>query len=157
MRLIATAVLSLLIPVQAMALSCVRPSVERSYGYAEASDVAHVVVEGVLKFDANALPKRDLSDNDVKTAQLEAKLTGTSMSKAGFLAHFAHDITLSLECAGPWCATAESGAEILAFVERSDAGYTLRLGPCGGTAFFDPTAEMKAKALACFRGQSCKP
>ena len=57
MRLIIAAVLTFAMPVQAMALSCIPPSVERSFGYAQEAEEPYVVVTGRVNFDERTLPK----------------------------------------------------------------------------------------------------
>lgn len=143
----------------AHALSCLPPDVARTFNRAAEAEDTYIVVHGTLTFDTSKLPQADWQNQQNKPPNtlIPARLTGQSMSKAGFKTPFDSAITLNAQCLGLWCAGAKSGTPYLAFLERGTQGYTLVLGPCGGLGFADPTPEMLRKALQCFRGSPCKP
>ena len=155
MRLFAIA-LSVLVPAQAMALSCIPPSVERSYGYAQDAEEQYVVVSGRLTFDERKLPKKTKNPNDAPNlTKIPATLSGHILSQAGFVTPFDQEITIDLRCFGPWCGSASSGVDHLAFVKKTDAGYSLTIDPCYSAVFPKPTQQMLDAATACMNGAVC--
>jgi hypothetical protein len=147
MRLIAI-VLSMLVPAQAMALSCVRPTVERSFAQAQASDDYYAVVRGRLTFDESKIPKTQLNSNDAP---------GSSLSQAGFKTPFDRKITIELRCFGPWCGSAVSGSEYLGFMKNTASGYALSIDPCQSQVFPEPTPQMLDAVTDCLNGAACSP
>lgn len=143
----------------AHALSCIPPDVARSYGDAEASVNAYVVVYGMLRFDNGKLPKVDWEHQEQTPPQtvILGRLTGHSLSPEGFVTPFDRAVTLLVECYGPWCGGANADIPYLAFVEKSQGGYRVALSPCGGFDFPEPTDEMLDQAVQCMRGKTCQP
>lgn len=155
MRLLAVA-LSVLMPAQAMALSCLPSSVERSFGYAQDAEEQYVVVSGRLTFDERKLPKKTENPNDAPNlTRIPAKITGNMLSKAGFVTPFEQQITIELRCFGPWCGSANSGVDHLAFMKKTDMGYTLSVDPCYSAVFAKPTPKMLNSATACMNNAKC--
>ena len=150
--------LALLLPVQAVALSCTPHYIEDAYNEAAASLDTYVVVRGDLRFDPNDLPEVDFAKQDEvpPETRIRARLTGQSLTQRGFLQPFAQDITLTVQCAGPWCAKPKQGAH-LAFLRQASEGYELVTHPCGAFAFAKPTPQMLDKVHACFTGAYCRP
>lgn len=131
-----------LLPLPALALSCMPWGLSDAYDEAEASSEEYVVVEGDLSFDTEALPKTEW-DNQMATPQstdIPARLHGMSLSTNGFSIPFDAALTLRIGCAGPWCAGAAEGP-VLAFLRRETSGYVLVRGPCGGMLFDRPDAD----------------
>lgn len=155
MRVVAL-VLMLVLPMQAAALSCLRPSVARTYKQVEAAAETYIIVTGRLTFDRRKLPK---GGNNVapRLTQIPAKLVGKSMSAKGFKVPFDHPITLDVSCFGPWCGGAENGGQVLAFLKREQGQYALGLNPCGGHVFANPKSAMLKQVLRCHKGGACKP
>ena len=143
----------------ALALSCLPPDVARSYNEAASAEQAYVVVHGTLTFDETRLPDIDMNHQDQTPPNVDipARLTGKSLSRAGFKTDFDRPITLRAVCFGPWCGRAVSGTDHLAFVEMTDSGYALTVTPCGGYEFPDPTKAMLKKVVGCFSGKPCTP
>ena len=143
----------------ALALSCLRPDVVRTYQSAAAAEEAYVVVQGTLDFDGRRLPKADASDraDTPPSTRIPARITGQALTRTGFDQTFDREITLDLLCFGPWCAGAKSGIPYLAFLRKTDTGYVLQLDPCGGFGFAEPTGEMLTRVEGCYRGRACKP
>lgn len=157
MRLIAI-VLSVLVPAQAMALSCVRPTVERSFAQAQASDDYYVVVRGRLTFDESKIPKTQLNSNDApELTKIPATMSGSSLSQAGFKTPFDRKITIELRCFGPWCGSAVSGSEYLGFMKNTASGYALSIDPCQSQVFPEPTPQMLDAVTDCLNGAACSP
>ncbi|WP_375688697.1 hypothetical protein [Pseudooceanicola sp. LIPI14-2-Ac024] len=140
----------------ALALSCARPDVTRSFQEAAAAETAYVIVHGTLDFDAAALPEQDLTQPGPESTPVAARIEGLALTPKGFSIPFDQPVTLDVQCLGPWCAGAEPGSDVLAFVERDDTGFTLRLSPCPGTAFFAPSAADLQRVTACLQGRNCE-
>ncbi len=141
----------------ALSLSCLPPDVVSSYNDAAASEKSYVVVHGTLTFDESKLPKSDLSQQEQTppSTDIPARLTGKSLSKAGFKADFDRPITVRSVCFGPWCGQPASGTEYLSFLEKAGDTYVLAVTPCGGFDFAQPTQAMLNKVTKCFKGNSC--
>ena len=148
---------AIMLPMQAAALSCIRPSVERSYTEVAAAKESYVVAKGRLTFDQRKLPPDDNGPvKPPKLTRIEARLVGSSLSSKGFNVPFDQPVTLEVACYGPWCGRAESGGQVLAFLKRSKSGYALDINPCGGRSFADPKAKMLKQVVQCHKGGRCK-
>lgn len=158
MRIWACVLLAVL-PVQALALSCLQSTVAGTYRQAQASDDAYVVVLGRLSFNAHGSfphPSPDVSGPmPPELTKVPARLTGKALSRSGFSSGFDKGITLEVYCLSAWCGTAQNGAEVLAFVRKEDGQYSLAAGPCGGWKFTAPTPAMLRQAKQCMRGGPC--
>ncbi|UWR22745.1 hypothetical protein [Sulfitobacter sp. S190] len=146
-------------PLPALALSCMPYSVENAFLDAQASKAQFVVVRGMLDFDESLLPRVDW-DNQSATpplTTLEAELIGTSLTNAGFSLPFDRRVTLEIACFGPWCASAEKGTEMLAFVELGADGPVVATNPCGGYLFGRATDAMFKTVERCMSGGECSP
>jgi len=72
-------VLLALMPIQVAALSCIQPSVERSFQYASASDDLYAVIAGRLTFNPSDWPIRDKSMNEKPDVDVPARFDGSSL------------------------------------------------------------------------------
>lgn len=142
-------------PWPALALSCAEPSIARGFHAASAAPQTYVVVRGQLSFDEGELPKGMTDPAPPKQTEIPARITGKSLSMAGFIHHFDREITLEVLCFGPWCGGAVDGMDVLAFVEKADGRYTMSIDPCGGFVFPNPSPDQISAIQQCFRGESC--
>lgn len=145
--------LALCAPVQALALSCVAPSVTRSFHAADAAPETYVVVKGRLDFAPADLEAAARAR--APRAEIAAQLRGRALSMGGFVHPFDQPVTLELLCFGPWCGQLQSGVETLVFLRREGGRHLLTLDPCGGFAFARPTAAQLNRIQRCFRGEDC--
>ncbi len=144
------------LPLKALALSCIAPTVERSYAQFASADETYLIVHGRVTFDAKLLPKALTANSKPPELTLvPAQLVGKSLTKDGFNLPFEQSITLNVTCLGPWCGSIKDGEDLLAFVQKSDAGYALAVTPCGGSAFGSPKAAQIKKVVTCFRDGTC--
>ena len=141
----------------ALSLSCLPPDVIRSYNEAAASEKSYVVVHGTLSFDEGQLPEVDLNRQDETPPETDipGRLTGKSLSQAGFEAEFDRPVTVRAMCFGPWCGRPVSGTDYLSFLEKSGDSYVLAVTPCGGFEFAEPTKAMLKQVTQCMQGNSC--
>lgn len=137
-------------PAAVAALSCMPPSVEAAFLQAQKANNSFVIVRGTLDFDARKLPQAN------ENRHIRGVLRGTSLSSEGFITPYDNQVTLFVECRGPWCGTAQTGAEVLAFVEQRGGENVISVTPCGGDAFAAPTQKMLRAVSQCFAGKSCK-
>lgn len=152
-RVISLAVLAGLCAGQVSALSCLRPDVARAFTTAAEAEETYVVLLGSFAFDA---PGASGSDNPARETQVDSVFTGQSLGATGFQPNAPLDVTLKFTCAGPWCGSIpDDGTQVLAFVERTAAGYVFEVGPCYGSAFVAPRAGDIARVEACMQGDGC--
>lgn len=146
-------------PLQALALSCLPPSVARSYLEADAAEDSYVVVKGYLQFDTRALPKTHATKQRKvpQMTHIPARLQGRSLSEAGFKLPFDRQVTLEVACFGPWCGGAPVKSEVLVFVRRDVDGFAIGLNPCGGFLFVQPKPAQIKQVERCRRGGTCTP
>lgn len=141
----------------ALALSCLPPDVARTYAHAAEAEAPYIVVHGTLSFDADLLPDTDMRDQRKPPHTLiPARMTGQALTRSGFNLDIDREITLDVQCFGPWCAGAVPGVDHLGFLERRETGYVLTLDPCGGMAHPEPTAAMLDTVQRCFRDGGCE-
>mgnify|MGYP006950308725 CR=1 FL=1 len=152
----AAVVLACALAQPAWSLSCAPSDIARDFQRAAESDDTYIVVRGDLFFDETELPDhRDQRQSRQRDAtDIAAWLTGHSLTPDGFTRRFERDVILRVSCLGPWCGGTANGAH-LAFLRLEDRNWILRLSPCPGMAYANPTPEREQKVLACFRGESC--
>ncbi len=140
-----------------LALSCIRPDVANTYERAVETEEIYVVVHGTLTFDQTRVPDNDLSNQNRPDTLIPARLKGVSLSRDGFVTPFDRIISVFLQCFGPWCGGATSGAEYLSFLERTETGYVMTIDPCGSWIFPEPTKVQLDLTISCMRGERCTP
>lgn len=157
-RAIAAAVICVM-PMAAQSLSCMPHTVETAFQRAQEEPARFIIVKGTLDFDEKGLPRVDY-DNQAAAppmTRITATLEGQSLSQAGFKTPYAREVALQVACFGPWCGSAQSGEEVLAFVELADGRDIVESDPCGGYLFTAPTAKMLKAVKRCFAGGACTP
>jgi hypothetical protein len=140
----------------AWSLSCAPSDIARDFHRAAESGETYIVVRGDLFFDEAALPgEQDQHHSRQRdTTDIEAWLTGQSLTRDGFTRRFERDVILRVSCLGPWCGGTKKGLH-LAFLKQEGQNWILRLSPCPGMSYAAPTAAEEQKVLACFRGERC--
>ncbi len=148
--------IALTAPVPALALSCLAPSVERSYAQYDAAPEQYLIVHGRLTLDAADLPEGMTQDPPPeRLVPVPARLKGTSMTATGFERPYDQAVTLEVSCLGPWCGSVGNGQDVLAFVRKDVDGYAIDVGPCGGAVFVTPKPAQLRRVLACFAQKDC--
>lgn len=139
-------------------LSCLRPDIARDYAFAATSDDRFIIVKGQLSFDGSALPKRnpDIYERPSPETEVTAWFDGYSLTPEGFVRRFERDVLLRVVCLGQWCGGTEPGQH-LAFLKQEDTRFVIRLGPCGGMVYRDPSEAIEAKVIQCINGGQCVP
>ena len=146
-------------PFPVWALSCMPWHLEHAFNAAQDSPDLYIVVTGQLEFDPEDYPQVDWDrQQDVPPeTEVSAQLRGQMfMSDYGRL-QFDEPVTLKVSCAGPWCPSATSGDEVLAFLRVVGGGYELEQGACGGMLFARPDDALLRRVEACLYGDTCRP
>lgn len=148
-----------LIAVPAFALSCMPYNAVHAYLDADGDVAPYLIVLGRLTFDDTQLPHVDWRKPDEVRPdnRFTANLVGHSLTRQGFVTPFQDEITLNVQCAGPWCGGLDDDKDHLTFLKMTDGGLLLETGPCGGFAFVDPDPKVLSRIKACIRGEKCDP
>ncbi len=141
---------------QATALSCIRPNPIATFQRVAAAEEVYYVLYGQLTFDEAALPPGVSNDNDPMPDPIPARFEGKGLTKQGFTSDFISPVNLQVQCAGPWCGSARSGAEAVYFVLADDPA-TFIADPCGGMIFEDPPQATLDALTTCMQGGACSP
>lgn len=145
-----------LVPQMALALSCVPYTVQDAFVSARDAQERYVIVRGQLDFDPAQVPPRDMIKQNPDTIIVSGHLRGKSLSNSGFTHGYNKPVTVTLSCVGPWCAGAEPGSDVLAFVAlEADGDDVIANHPCGGYLFMRPTAQMLRDVRQCFVSNEC--
>ena len=125
------------------------PSPSQAFAHADGAPELYVVVEGRVSYDPSDLPQT--GDNDAPPlTEVQGRLSGRSLSRAGFTSPVDMPVTLLVGCAGPWCGTLQQG-EVVAFVRKGDHRWEIDVGACPGSVF-DATPSVRAEVMACMSG-----
>lgn len=154
-RFAALAVL-ICLPLQAAALSCLTPSVTRSFHQFNNAPETYLIVRGRLTLDMRKLPKNRFTGTPPpKLTVVDARLVGKSMTSNGFSVPFDNAVSLEVACFGPWCGGAQNGDDIIAFVKREAGTYSIAINPCGGAVFSAADPSHKTSLKKCLSGGDC--
>lgn len=152
-------ILLILIPLPALALSCLPYGVTDAYLEAKASPDAYVVVLGELQFPSAAVPQVDWNkQGDVPPlTEIPATFKGHALTQRGIDFPLRTDVTLEVECSGPWCPSPKPGP-VLAFLRKTGGGsYAVSTNACGGFVFGKPTTKQITAVKDCLAGRGCPP
>ncbi len=156
MKMMVIVFLIMLAPVSAVALSCTPHSVQGAFLDASADKANYIVVRGKLKFDVRKLPKTG-QNTAPQLTRINAELSGFVLSRRGFKTPYNNSVILEVACFGPWCASAQEGGEVLAFVKQDAEGDVVATNPCSGYLFSTPTPKMIRAVKRCLTNKGCKP
>jgi hypothetical protein len=152
---LSAALLALLLPAQASALSCLRPEIDALWTRATGGEARYTVALGRLDFDAGGLPQTGVGAA-AQPVYLPARFTGNGLSQQGFDTPMSLNVALEVRCIGPWCGSATPGQELVAFLRQHPEGWVVELAPCGGMVWPEPDAAVRARLLACMNGADCR-
>ena len=139
------------------ALSCQRWNTADAYKTAAEARERYIIVIGTLSFEAAALPKASQArPNDTPPmTRIPARLRGTALGTKAFDIRYDQEVTLDVSCLGPWCGRVAPDTELIAFVERTDAGDRVQISPCAGWIFVNDIPARRRQILACHTGGTC--
>ena len=144
------------LPLPALALSCMAHGVTDAYHDAADAPEGYVPVLGTLAFDTDLLPQVDW-DNQQDTpgiTRLPATFTGDALTVRGIAQPFRADVVLEVQCFGPWCPQPQPG-KMLGFLRQTSQSYVLHTNACGGFLFGAPTDAQVDQVKACLAGRDC--
>lgn len=156
--MIRAAALALCLAQPAWSLSCLPYGVTDAFLAAAKAQTDYVLVRGTLRYDPADWPsgKGSYNENAPAFSALPGRITGVSIGKQGRRVVFERDVTLEVQCFGPWCPGPSSG-DVLAFVRREGTRHAIATDPCGGFLFGRPTERQMRAVLDCLDGRACTP
>lgn len=141
----------------ALALSCLQPDPVRDYKQADASADRWGAVVGRLDFDESRLPgTKDRLEDKPRQTDLRAQLVGHSLGADGWETPFQGNITLRVQCFGPWCGRPKSGARYLVFLKHEDGKRVAFADPCGANLYRNPAPVVLERLHGCYAGGACR-
>ena len=146
--------LALLAAGQASALSCMRPDPAMAFDHVATVPEPWFVLYGELSFDESLLPETDLSNPNQSYPPIPASFRGKGLTKAGFTSDYVSPVQVQIECAGPWCGSAESGTGLY-FVRADTEPATIVAAPCGEYVYADPAPEVLDLMTTCINNGRC--
>ena len=155
MRLLAATTAIGLIATQSLALSCLRPDPIETFQRLAAAEESYFVLRGELTFDEAALPPSVGTNDTVAPDPIPGFFVGAGLTKDGFTNDYVSNVLLQVDCAGPWCGTAQSGVDAIWFVPFSDPPATLHADPCGSMTFYEPSEAVVEMLESCMAGGTC--
>ena len=144
-----------------LALSCMRPDAVSMYQRAAESEARYVVVLGAFLRDGPDQPL--LSEPEAEGMGIpyvyDALFYGDIGSRVGFHTPAELEVTVAVDCLGPWCGTPPAdGQEVLAFLQVDENGeYFLMVEACPTWVMTAPDQEVMDRIAACMRGEPCEP
>ena len=146
--------LALLAAAPAAALTCERPDIATSFGWAEESPDDFVLAVGRLARTGPDRPDGPPGPNPGERAsyRFAAQFDGSLASARAFDQARSFAVTVEVECFSVWCGSPSLGENGLYFFRRDDAGnHTHIAGLCGGFHFDDPTPAQLRQLLSLVR------
>jgi len=156
----AVAVLSALtFAAPSQALSCLRPTPERSFAQFNDAPELYQIWSGRW-IQTNPIPEADGYVDPLSGTKPEPTLfrfRGRMVGPEGVFGPIrSWQVKVAPQCAGPWCAGfPQDGEEVVGFFERPSTGFRrFEPSPCGGDAF-PRTIETIDRLSACFTSGAC--
>lgn len=147
--------LALLLPVQALALSCMRYGVTDAYLDARDAKDRFLVVYGSLALDETRLPRSHQANTPARTV-LPGHVHGAHWLGKGRSHAFDAAVEVEINCAGPWCPRVNAGTALM-FLQETSTGYRLSASACGGFWFKTPMDAQITAVRDCLNGRACRP
>lgn len=154
--IVATMIIAL--PIEAFALSCMRPSVDQSFQQANQRAETFIVAHGSLKrVGANTpktakKPKKSLNQRGT-AYRFKAKFKGKVAGHKGFGPTRRLPVTVYVTCSGPWCGGDSLSKNGLYYLRKDSAtSYVLEARACSSYFFKNPTKTDLKTVISCFSG-----
>lgn len=159
----ATTTVVVLATSSAMALSCMRPSIENSFNNWSEAPETYYIVSGTLTPAAPLPPVPSLSQangGNFDTSNLrgvyriQGEVIGPVQSDP-----IDHYVWVRVGCAGPWCGQFPTAGTsgVMAFKQLPDLTLELYSGACPGDIFADGNGSVKARVQQCMTGSCVAP
>lgn len=141
---------------QSLALSCMTPQVEAAFIQHSEAKERYILVSGTLTNKRNVVLGPLTQGVGARSENFTATFVGHQANRAGFGRPIKISVAVSAECGGPWCGSVTVDTPMMTFLEVTAYGHDLTVGPCGGSVFYNPTADQTEQALQCLRGGVCE-
>lgn len=138
----------------ANALSCLPTHPVAAYNAVAKAKESFVILHGEFDFDVKKVP--DVNAPPVE-ASIQTEFKGKLLTGKGFTDDVEAPVTLTLSCAGPWCARLSPKTDYLAFVLQKDNKLTFNVDPCYAFAFSNPDDKYIKAIEQCAAGGDCTP
>ncbi len=136
---------------QAVALSCIRPNVGRTFNTVAASEKTYVMGQGVL-IAKGEIPKYQSG----VARQILAEFTGVFYSTSGSSTKHTVPVIVDAICYASWCGGfPKEDSGMVVFLEQSSNGYRLESNPCDGNFKMSPTPEDMEILHKCLKKGKC--
>jgi len=142
----------------AVALSCVRSTIEGSFiGFSEAEE-QYILVSGSLVNKRNVVLGPEIQGGmGNRSENFTATFVGNQATRVGFDRTIEITVAVSAICGGPWCGAVAMDTPMITFLEITAYGHQLAVGPCYDNVFYNPTKDQIRRVLQCLRGGVCEP
>lgn len=156
LKSIITAALIFALPTQAFALSCMRPSVENSFKFANERAENFVIAHGNLKRigpNSTKVKKRRDPNQRGTPYHFKAEFRGKLAGPKGFGQKRRLPVTIQVKCSGPWCGGDSLSKNGLYFLRKdSSNSYVLEAQACASYFFQNPSKSDLKTVIGCFSG-----
>lgn len=143
--------ISLTMASSANALSCMEPSVIRSFTAAQSAPEPYYMALGTLDLPTDfSAPPKDTENMGVPY-QISGLFSGALATSAGFTHSYSAPVEISVTCMAHWCGGIGGAQEQIFFFEVKGDTLHLEVSPCPGSVL-QASAENKAQAIACLKG-----
>ena len=146
------AALLALLPAPALALSCLAPSVEDAFTFAQNAPEAYVPVLGTF---SGVQPRTDVGNPNPEDRIYQIRFQGIGMTQRGEDSPMNVPVTLQERCLASWCPNVPNGVLVMTFLRVEGQAYVFEIDACGGNAFFQPPLADVATMRACLSAGAC--
>jgi hypothetical protein len=138
----------------ASALSCLPTHPLAAFNAVAKAEESFVVLRGEFNFDVKKVPNVNAPPIEVK---IPTQFKGKLLTGKGFTDDIDVAVTLTLSCAGPWCARVSPKTDYLAYVLQTDDELIFNVDPCYSFAFSNPDEKYIKAIEECAAGGDCTP
>ncbi|WP_298259292.1 hypothetical protein [uncultured Litoreibacter sp.] len=138
----------------ANALSCLPTHPVAAFNAVAKAKESFVVLHGEFDFDVKEVPNVNAPPLEVS---LQTQFKGKLLTGQGFTDDVDVPVTLTLNCAGPWCARLSPKTDYLAFVLQTEDELIFNVDPCYAFAFSNPEDQYIKAIEQCAAGGDCTP
>ena len=150
-RFLIAATLCSIFASQALALSCMRPNIARTFNWVNEAPDVYVMGMGVLT-PKGRIPKHRKG----KTRHISSQFKGVFFGIKENTPEQTVPVTVDALCFASWCGGyPETTENTLVFFKKTDTGYRLESNPCGGHYKIAPTRKEIKLLQKCFRRDGC--
>ena len=136
---------------QAAALSCAPPDIKRTFNYLHTSPKTYVM--GFGKITAlETIPEYVRGEE----RHISAEFEGVFLGPSGQTKQQSALLTVDTTCVSVWCGNfPKTDKQMLVFLQKTDVGYRMESGPCGGHFKISPTSKDIRNLKRCLKKNGC--